>query len=764
MMCNAATWILSAFFAVLFFPAMAQPISVQSGEHADFSRLVVRLDGEDWSVTQTGRDVVLTFKGFDQGFDTSKVFDFIPRRRIVSVSSSADTLTLALGCDCSVAAFLDQSTYVVLDVAATAESLATNAIPIVESAPAATIVELSDLTDEAAPPNVAAISEVPRIHPPASQPFEERKALSPKAEQVLNDVQVRLTTELGTATHRGMLTAAPDPKKSQRQRPHIDTRVFYQVPEELPISGDAAEEGVALGPRTNLRIRTSRDLPETFRHLSDNIGNLGQICPADEILDIASWGNPEDFGAQIADARQGLYGEFDRIDPQVALGLARTYLHFGFGAEAVNILTLDPAVRSEAALLLDMANILDGGQPGADSAITALSGCEGDAAIWATLALPDPPRGALPNSEPALRGLNALPAHLRTILAPMMSRVLLAYGDPEGAAKALHSLDRLRNPLPAEATMALAEIDLSQGETSRGTQRLTEVVEDNAAQSPRALIALIDAKIRDNQSIDAKTAGLVAAYAQEYRNSELGPKLRRAYALALTDSGQFDAAFEMLVHDPNAVTISDHVALGHYMIGKLTKAADDITFLEYSFAQDDRTLSSLPATDLIPLANRLLVLGFAVRAEQSLALLPEHPLREDRQLLAARISLAMGKPFKALADLMEIETLDADILRADAKRLAGANDEAHQLYATANLEKDAAETAWLSENWRNLTPAGAATFDPTARLGSTPAKPKDPNTGMLAHAASLLEESAHARDVLQSLMDAQDLQLPSVSE
>jgi hypothetical protein len=134
-------------------------------------------------------------------------------------------------------------------------------------------------------------------------------------------------------------------------------------------------------------------------------------------------------------------------------------------------------------------------------------------------------------------------------------------------------------------------------------------------------------------------------------------------------------------------------------------------------------------------------------------------LQADRQLLAARISLADDKPFKAIAELSDVEGPEADALRADAKNLAGAHEEAHQLYADAGRPEDAAEAAWLSENWRGLTPEESPVFGPVARLDPAPAPPVPTADGMLAHSASVLEGSAEARAALQSLLQAEDLQL-----
>ena len=55
--------------------ASAEALNVRSGEHAEFSRLVVQLKGADWSVKQTGREVVLRYTDYYEGFSVTGVFD-----------------------------------------------------------------------------------------------------------------------------------------------------------------------------------------------------------------------------------------------------------------------------------------------------------------------------------------------------------------------------------------------------------------------------------------------------------------------------------------------------------------------------------------------------------------------------------------------------------------------------------------------------------------------------------------------------------------
>lgn len=99
--------------------AQAETIVARSGEHDGFSRLVMRLpDGVQWSLNQSGRSANLKINSSTVEFDTSRVFDLIPRDRLQSLTQSGpgQPLQLALGCECSVESYVQSDGYLVIDI------------------------------------------------------------------------------------------------------------------------------------------------------------------------------------------------------------------------------------------------------------------------------------------------------------------------------------------------------------------------------------------------------------------------------------------------------------------------------------------------------------------------------------------------------------------------------------------------------------------------------------------------------------------------
>lgn len=99
--------------------AQAQTIVARSGEHDGFSRLVMRLpDGADWSLTQSGRSATLNIGAPNIVYDTSRVFNLIPRDRLSAIRQTApgQPLRMDLGCNCEIRSYMLSNGYLVIDI------------------------------------------------------------------------------------------------------------------------------------------------------------------------------------------------------------------------------------------------------------------------------------------------------------------------------------------------------------------------------------------------------------------------------------------------------------------------------------------------------------------------------------------------------------------------------------------------------------------------------------------------------------------------
>lgn len=711
--------LLALLLALLPGLAAAAPLTVRSGEHAGFTRLVVPLpEGAEVRLSQVGRAVTLRIAGV-KGFDLAEVYRLIPRDRIAGMRSAGDRLVLALGCDCRAASFRVGAGFLVLDVGDRGQALAGRSLAY--RAPRVTLPEKAQEVVEALPPL-------------------GRAPLAPGAREVLAEAQERLARELGTAASQGLLEANAPLPLAPAPRPQVRLEALPAPP---ALASTGREE-----PPPQLRVSSAMDLPEGLAGLAQG-GLSGARCLPEAALDPAQWSDGQPLAAQLGVLRPRLYGELDRLDPEAARALARLYLSAGFGAEARQLLALLPDPGPEAAALIAIAEIFEEGAARRPEALFALRDCPGAQALWALLAPPTLPKEIALDSATAQRALSALPLHLRQILAPGLAERLRAYGDRAGAARALRSLSRQADPLSPAARLEAARLALAadpEGEMAR----LEAILAEGGEAAPEALILLVEARLTADLPLTPERAELAAAYARELAGSPLGARLARARVQALIQANLFGAARATLAGLSDHPKSPEARVLRGLLLSRLTARGDDISFLEWALEDDAESLEELPPAEVLAVAERLLTLGFAGGAQAALRTLPEAAGGAARAHLAARVALALGQPFRARAELLGLEDETAQALRAEASARAG--DHAGALATLAEATPEARRSAWLAGQWDHAALAEAARYGPVADLAQRETPPVTVGEGMLGRTEAALAESARSRAALEALL------------
>lgn len=752
------TWLLLAAI-----PVHAQALRVEAGEHAAFTRIVVPWPNSGrWDARLAEGQVSLSLEGHTGGFDVARVFQRIQRSRIAAVSQNEDALTILMNCECDVAAFSNGKGYVVIDVADAGRTVVPPLemvrapvvpAPSISATPTPMPVPMPWMAEQLRARSESEGSEPEKDEPAPvfhATPLEPDLPSTAQLD-ILNELQRRLAQEVGSATTRGVLEPA------QEGLALTDLLEDAQQPAK---KAEQPEEPYKVKPSQNLRITTSRDVPQKPGHHDALEISSGIVCPANEVAALENWGDEREFAVQISEHRSLLYGEFDRLDAEAAMDLARTYLYFGFGAEAAQLLRLKKDPHASDPIFAGIAEILERGHTDPSHALTAFADCDSSIALWAVLSMKKIPSGTLVNKAATLRALNKLPLHLRKFLAPALSERFLEFGDPKGAATALRSIERSPEQMEPEGTLAQASLALENGEDEQAVTKFEEVIGTNAAPSPNALLALVSEQLAKDQPISHETALLVEAYAYELQENDLGPELRRIHVLSLTRSGQYDEAFQalsMLRAEGGSLSMD----VGSQVITELTASASDVVFLDHIFQQTDHALDSLDAPAKMAVSKRLLGLGFPGPAQRVLAFVPDRPVDPERQILAARIALGLEQTNQAVAVLIGIEGAEADRLRAEAALKSGATSEAAAFFAKADDAEAATRTAWLAEDWASLTPEETPVFGPMATLATTATEVALEAEGMLSRTSAAVEESASARETIRALLNAPDVLLPS---
>lgn len=751
---------------ILAFPVVAQTIKVRSGDHPTFTRLALDIPpGVKWELSTRKRAATLSLKLEGAFLDTSNVFSRIQKTRLQNIQGKGPVLELALACDCIVKATLMQAQMLVIDILDVPETSSSEVIisePVLQTVSDAAIVGVAP--DGPRFGYGELLWKLPvRLENPAAEIVEDSKkdlrgtaVKSTHPAHVVNGVRLNHASQVQTELVQNIAKAATkgllDPGSGQEGRAAAVNSARINASSKVSASGAAP-----LKEQGHIRIRTSLESP-LFNEAGEEITPEGFSCPNPELVAIHQWGDKRKFGDQIGQRRANLTMEFDQLDNEVVIGLARNYLFFGFGAESQAVLALNEHQSAETKVLGTIAEIMDIGYGSAGNALLPFSGCNNDFAFWSILAHETLPKTTTPNVDAMLRTLNQIPFHLREQLGPVLSGRLLQHGNSEAAASVLRAVNRASQNATAGANMALANMALEKGELSDAKTILENVVEGNSSLSPLALVKLIDARLERNDPISAPTATLAAAFAQEYRDTKLGPELRRAHVLAQSRSNQFQTAFDALDRLRKRDGNVSSQKLRSQVLALLTENASDMTFLRFAFPQSKIDSFKIDEKIANTIAKRFLDLGFPHMATPLISDDFHDTASRERRLLRAQAALALGYPLRAEAEVAGMQGADADQIVAEARDMIKDHRAASRIFTRLGLEADTIRTAWLSGDWTRVAALDDPVFAQVADLvmhRSVEAITDDEieNEGVLATNRTLLEQSAASRVVLGTLLD-----------
>lgn len=729
-------------------PAVAKPIAVQSGEHEGFTRLVVTIDAQkDWTLERIpGRSYVLRIEGHEDGFDTKSVFGRIDRSRLSDLASEESEIRLDLACNCTVNAFRVNSSFVALDIKESDESeiaedwaqefhlrLGADLLgsdrkysygPALFREEPAEDTETESLTEKVNIPVVAMKadrSSIQRELQHLGMPeLSDEAAEPPSSNLALEAIESSLTEQVSLAATQGLLT----PRRDQRVMP-LPGQEGSTASKQAESKSAAAEISLE-----NTQIHGAIDGADSpFEHVLDRTS--GATCPDPAHYAIADWSNGRAFTEQLATLRTSLYGEFDSLNEAAILPLARLYLHFGFGAEALQILSMteNAAPDYEAAHMI--ATYLEYGGEAVDQDLEAFENCDGNAAMWATLVATN---GDV-NGDAVLRTLSELPLHLRELLAPAVSEAFRERSDIELAEASLRTLKRASHETAPSASVEAAEIAASKGEEHQASEEFRKVASSNELEAPLALARMIDLHVKNDMPISEDLAVLAAAYAMEHRNTDIGPLTVRAHVLALTKSEQYGAAFQILTQGATdyasemASTEADYFDL-------LAARANAADFLRHAFLMNEDTLKRMSASTRLTLAERMQLEGFAAKANEYVSDLPQQFKPRRQALLRAKTALMADNPGYALDQLEDYTGDDVETLRAEAMLQLNMFAQAGTQFAALGREDGVERAAWRAPDLGATAAGGSAALQIARKLQNDPGPRADQIS--LEHAENLI--------------------------
>lgn len=700
-------WLL--VFLVLLRPALAETARIYSGEHADFTRLVIELPkAEGWTVGRTPRGYAFAVAGKDQPvFDLSTVWQRIPKTRLQALQSDPETgaLQLSLACACHVFPFEYEPGVIVLDVKP-------------GPAPAGSAFEAEfALMAGAFPkdPEVLAPQAYDwRADPEAGLPQLATVLPSlPTGGVSLNPLREQLLEEISRGAAEGLVDLTLPPEATAPDLAADGTLPWSQIHIGPP-------EAAKLAPASDPEAMTTPD---------------GQACIADEALDIETWGDGQEPLDLIAEARRGIYGEFDLIDPVATQRAVRLHLYLGFGAEAAQYARLIPPTAAPEDLgLLQSMSILVDGNPDPASPFLEMLGCDGKAALWAVLAYDTLPTGEEVNAEAVARGFLALPPHLRISLGPRLSDRLLSHGDSEAARIVRNALERLPDVPDAAVPLIDSTAELAGGDAGAALEHATEAVSQDGA-DVREWMTLAEAHFQTLEPMRPEDAELLKSYEREVEPAEEAEYFR-ALALAELLAGETERGFR---------TAEEHGVDRTDVWKVIASVAEDDAFLRQAAASGPEGMEPAVATEV---AGRLVELGFAETALMWLE--PTDPGDPpERRRIAAAAELALGHASRSLDLLSGLDGPEDAALRAEAFVRLGDFAAARAAYAEAGKDVDALRLAAWQGAWSELASAGQPLW---ANASAEPTDGLPSEGGPLARGAALLEASAASRASIDALL------------
>ena len=640
--------------------AAAEDVLVRSGEHAGFSRLVLEFDERPpWSLRLAdGRATVLLGPG-ERSFDAERVFSRIPRTRIRALAATAEGLELELGCDCAVTAFEIRSAALAIDVADRAASdflrdvtlTASTGAPQGEDAPPPAV---ADETLPIRAPSVAAGPGVPATGlPDEPPPLRLPLAALPEAPELdaeparpadgapQGQVLLDLTEAIARATTQGNLRLA-EPAEEGRT-----------VPPEAILADPAA---------ANLRLR----LPGEEAWLPEEPPE-GVTCRPATSFDVGAW-VPEDRtpAEAIAALQAALAPELDSYEEERAIDLARLYVGLGFGAEARAVLAALAPRHPEAALLEDMARIVDG-EPVLGDILATEAACPGRAQLWVALA-----SGGGGKATDVIVAIGELPVALRRELAPRVMSTLIDEGDASGAEAVRGTIERTEGPHGAPFTLAAAQMEARQ-DRDPDLATLRELAAERSPAADEALAVLLEVAHGQGEALEGDILARAETRADDLRGTALGARLEVGLIRAYLSTSDFAGAADRFAAAIGSETIppDDKARLARDFFEALGGRGSDEDLL----VQAARFVG--PTSDIVrqdpagaATAARLIDLGLPGLAQRYL---PETPADPERLMLAARARLLSADPEGALALLEGVDPRDPGgaTLRGEALRALG---------------------------------------------------------------------------------------------
>ncbi|WP_417246679.1 hypothetical protein [Celeribacter sp.] len=772
----------------------AEVITVRSGEHAGFSRLVMQFSEKtDWAFGRSEHGYEFHVPGEDIYFDTSAVFQKIPRQRIANVKSGNGYLRLTIPDNVHADVFELREGRVVVDIKDGApETSSEFEQPLtkyvnrdetvsppslgVEGKDAVSVPVANDfvisgeggdgfvsVAEEWMPDEES--NEEPDIGFPLksdSMAHDASSATLLNAEDAfsehlddVNDLERKLLEQIGRAVTQGLL----EPEVSQADRAVNGTI----EPQEMAVSTDSGnhdsikseEQPVDL---SHMHIQSSIDRERAGAAEQQIIEGSQSICLDDRQVQISQWGRAMEDGQSLSHLRAKILGEFDRPDPKGIRDLARYYLYMTFGAEAKSVLR-DFGVKVEGHdILWAMADIMDQGFTEVSSPLSHQFHCDTSVAFWSVLSEKVLDQDEDYNVNSILSTFSALPFHLRQHLGPILSDRFLIIGDTESVQYIQNAMLRVNKRQSDASVLLNAKLALAEGDLKSGEDKLKDIIAENGTHAPEALVKLIQLKAKDGEEIDESIAETVEAFAVEFRGDPFEGKLQEAVTLAQIYSGKPEVVVEKIfaLKQEEGSDNQDLANLTSRALEALAQVPDDTLFLKTIWQHKDGiSQADFSNSARLAVSRRLLDLGFFKQALEFM-LEADGLMGDGAKILLAEAFYGIGDMGNALKYALGVNHESAREIAAKSYFYLNDIEKATEVLRNNPVDGKKELFALLAEDWESLGKANSQGMSNFANVMSDGNFALDgdeeDHKPSIASAEALIASSQRAREVFEDVL------------
>lgn len=626
---------LALLLAVFGTPLGAEDVRVLSGEHADFSRIVLVFERDiGWTENRTpdGLSVLFDRKGID--LDLARVFQKIPRDRIVNVGFDTERSVLTLG-------LKDGSTAKVFWAS--------------DKALAIDVMEPSNQEEDR-----GAYLNVEMLRPAQA---DLSTSSGSGALRRLKVAPANLQTEAETRGH-ALPASEVFRKRLIEGLSRTATFGFVDLDDDPKVGSSSGISDAREGIGTH--ALATGPLERSLRRLWNDAGDLGKqtrACPDFGFL--KAEGGEGDWMDTIAMARSAEFAEWGSDSSTYAVDLAKAYLEAGFGSEAKAVLKAWGSPEPDTDYLTILADAVEGhplSVRGKD--LERYSGCEGVTDLLRLLAVSDEEAVSLDTRQEVLSTFRKLNNVVQGQLARPLAAKFASMGGGDEASLVMR-IAGLSGNTDTGVNGPIFETDGSLT-TSMGTPHDAGDPGNGDAANVRDLVRRLT--LGGAVEIEVDQVVLAEAMAHERKGTPQARELLDAAAIGSARLGDLSTALRIW----SSATDSPRKDSVFSKIAENVMASENAVALLALFggsSADDR-FRRLDLRTATAVVRRLLDIGFPEVAASLLATRSDFDRRDQRHL-EAESALVSGDARLALSLVAGDSDPEGTDLRVRAKSLLG---------------------------------------------------------------------------------------------